>query len=86
MSDYDLVVRNAEFSFVKGTAAIAGSVPIQLQPFAFGPPSAPISMDFLARAVDLSSFSGFLGNNTKLGGMLDGHMGVSGSVGDPSAR
>jgi hypothetical protein len=79
----NLVVRNAEFSFVKGTAAIAGSVPIQLQPFAFGPSSAPISMDFLASGIDLSSFSGFLGNNTKLGGTLNGHMGVSGSVGDP---
>jgi hypothetical protein len=79
----DLVVRNAEFSFVKGSAAIAGSVPIQLQPFTFGPPGAPISMDFLASDVDLSSFSGFLGNNTKLGGTLKGHMGISGSVGDP---
>jgi hypothetical protein len=79
----DLVVRNAEFSFVKGSAAIAGSLPIQLQPFSFGPPSAPVSMDFLANGVDLSSFSSFLGNNTKLGGALDGHMGVSGTVGNP---
>ena len=79
----DLVVRNAEFNFVKGTAAIAGSLPIELQPFTFGPPSAPVSMDFLANAVDLSSFSAFLGNNTKLGGALNGHMGVSGTVGDP---
>ncbi len=79
----DLVVRNAEFSFVKGTAAIAGSLPIQLRPFTFGPPSAPVSMDFLANNVDLSSFSAFLGNDTKLGGMLKGHMGVSGTVGDP---
>ena len=79
----DLVIRNAEFSFVKGTAAIAGSVPIQLQPFTFGPPAAQISMDFLANGIDLSSFSGFLGNDTKLGGTLQGHMGVSGTVGDP---
>lgn len=79
----DLVVRNAEFSFVKGSAAIAGSLPIELSPFTFGPPSAPISMDFLANRVDLSSFSAFLGNDTKLGGTLTGHMGVSGTVGDP---
>lgn len=79
----DLIVRNAEFSFVKGSAAIAGSLPIQLTPFAFGPPSAPVSMDFLANNVDLSSFSAFLGNGTKLGGTLKGHMGISGTVGDP---
>ncbi len=79
----DLIVRNAEFSFIKGTAAIAGSLPIQLQPFTFGPPSAPVSMDFLATNVDLSSFSAFLGNDTRLGGILNGHMGISGTVGDP---
>jgi hypothetical protein len=79
----DLVVRNAEFSFVKGSAAIAGSLPIELSPFTLGPPSAPVSMDFLANHVDLSSFSAFLGNQTKLGGTLTGHMGVSGTVGDP---
>lgn len=80
----DLVVRNAEFAFVKGSAAIAGSLPIELQPFTFGPPNAPVSMDLLANGVDLSSFSGFLGNDTKLGGTLNGHLGISGTVGDPS--
>ena len=79
----DLVVRNAEFVFPKGRATIAGNLPLQLQPFAFGPLDAPIAMDMTAEGVDLSTFAPFLGNGTKLGGALNGHIGVSGTVRDP---
>jgi hypothetical protein len=79
----DLVVRNAEFVFPKGRATIAGFLPLTLQPFAFGPLKAPIAMDMTADDVDLSTFASFLGNGTKLGGTLNGHIGVSGSVRDP---
>ena len=79
----DLVVRNAEFVFDKGRATIAGYLPLQLQPFAFGPLNAPINMDLAADGVDLSTFASFLGNGTKLGGALNGHIGISGSVRDP---
>ncbi len=79
----DLVVRNAEFTFTKGTATIAGSLPLQLQPFAFGPLDAPIAMDMTADNIDLSEFSAFMGDSTKLGGLLSGHIGIAGSVRDP---
>ncbi len=79
----DLVVRNAEFTFASGRATLAGSLPLQLQPFGFGPPAAAIAMDVAAERVDLSAFAPFLGPGTKLAGSLDGHVGISGTVGDP---
>ena len=79
----DLVVRNAEFEFTKGTATIAGALPLQLQPFAFGPLSAPIAMDLAANDVDLAAFAPIMGNDTKLAGVLNGHLGISGTVADP---
>jgi hypothetical protein len=79
----NIVVRNAEVTLAHGTVAIAGSLPLQLQPFAFGPVSAPMSMDVSATNLDLSGFGSLLGNDTKLGGILNGHIGVSGTVGNP---
>ncbi len=79
----DLVVRNAEFTFARGTASIAGALPLQLQPFSIGPAAAPISMDLIGQNVDLSAFGPLLGSNTKLGGVLSGHVGISGTVGSP---
>ncbi len=79
----DLVVRNAEFTFPSGSATIAGSLPLQLQPFAFGPLAAPISMDLSADQVDLATFAPFLGNGTKLSGTVSGHLGISGTVRRP---
>jgi hypothetical protein len=83
LNNRDLVVRNAEIAFEKGTASIAGALPLQLQPFAFGPPSAPIAMDLTADGVDLSAFAPIIGNNTKLSGTLTGHLGINGTVRDP---
>ena len=78
-----IVVRNAEFTFAHGSMQIAGSLPLQIQPFAFGSSSAPIAMDVAATDVDLSAFGPLLQNGTKLGGVLSGHLGISGTVGNP---
>lgn len=78
-----IVVRNAEMDLVRGRMTIAGSLPLQLQPFSFGPASAPIAMDVSASDVDLSAFNSLLGNDTRLAGLLNGHLGVSGTAGNP---
>lgn len=78
-----IVVRNAELQFPKGRMTIAGSLPLQVQPFSFGPADAPISMDVTADGVALAAFDPLLGNHTRLGGALSGHIGVSGTVGNP---
>ncbi len=79
----NIVVRNAEVFFPSGSATIAGSLPLQLQPFAFGPLDAPIAMDLTATNLDLATFQSLMGSGTKLGGTIAGHIGISGSVRDP---
>jgi hypothetical protein len=78
-----IVLRNAEVSFPHGTAALAGNLPLQLQPFAFGPAAAPIAMDVTAQGIDLSDFDAIAGSGTQLGGTLNGHFGISGTAGNP---
>lgn len=82
----DIEVRNAEVSFAKGKLAIAGALPLQLSPLGIGPSNAPFSMDLFSNGVDLSSLNPVLPNATKLGGILNGHVGVNGTVGAPSLR
>ncbi len=78
-----LLIRNARFNFARGSMTMAGNLPVQLQPFAFGSPASPIGMDLTAENLDLSTFQTFLGNNTRLGGTLNGHVGISGRMGSP---
>ncbi len=78
-----IVVRNAELGLAHGRVTIAGSLPLQMRPFSFGPASAPIAMDVSASDVDLTPFGALLGNGTKIGGVLTGHLGVSGTAGNP---
>ncbi|MFN2528371.1 MAG: translocation/assembly module TamB domain-containing protein [Candidatus Baltobacteraceae bacterium] len=82
----DLQVRNAEVTFTKGSVAVAGALPLQLSPFGVGPPSAPFSMDFFATNTDLSDFVPLLPAGTKAGGLLNGHLGVNGTVSNPQIR
>lgn len=79
----DVVLRNADVAFEKGRVTLAGALPLQLRPFGIGPPSAPIAMDLAAEKLDVSAFSPFLGDGAKAAGTLDGHVGVSGTIGSP---
>lgn len=76
-------LRDAELIFSKGQAYVAGSLPLQIAPFGIGPPSAPLSFDVTATAVDLAQFAPLLPTGTKLAGTLDGRFGVEGDVGHP---
>jgi hypothetical protein len=85
LSGRNIVVRNAEVTLGKGRATLAGALPLQLSPFGIGPSGAPISLDVFARGVDLAAFAPLIGNQTKLGGTLDGHVDLDGTVNDPRA-
>lgn len=78
-----LVLSNAGASFSHGEATLAGSVPLQLSPLRFGEPNQPVSFDVDVTDLDPAMFDGILGNNTKLGGTIAGHIGISGTVGAP---
>ncbi|HEY5257016.1 MAG TPA: translocation/assembly module TamB domain-containing protein, partial [Candidatus Baltobacteraceae bacterium] len=70
-------------TFAQGQATLAGTLPLQLQPFGLGPANQPISFDLALQNVDPSAFDALLGSNTTLGGALDGHVGLSGTLQAP---
>ncbi|HKE36097.1 MAG TPA: translocation/assembly module TamB domain-containing protein, partial [Candidatus Baltobacteraceae bacterium] len=78
-----LVLSNAGATFAKGEASIAGSVPLELSPFRVGPQNQAVSFDVDVLDLDPAMFDSVLGNETKLGGTINGHLGVSGTVRDP---
>ncbi|PZR59605.1 MAG: hypothetical protein DLM50_00400 [Candidatus Meridianibacter frigidus] len=82
----DIVVKNAELTLAKGRVAVAGALPLELSPAGIGPPGAPFSFDFFSQGVDLSDFDVLLPKGTKLGGLLDGHVGINGTVRSPKIR
>jgi hypothetical protein len=79
----DVVLRDAGVTLPKGTIAIAGSAPIRVNPLRFGLPSQPVTLTVDVRGVDPGAFDALVGNNTKLGGTIDGSLGISGTVAQP---
>jgi TamB, inner membrane protein subunit of TAM complex len=79
-----LVISNAGATFAHGEATLAGSLPLELSPLRLGAPDQPISFDIDVVGLDPSIFDETLGNNTKLGGLIDGHVGLSGTIRQPA--
>jgi hypothetical protein len=84
-SDFHSVkLDSAQFVLNHGSAVMAGSLPISLNPAGIGPQSAPLSLTADAHSVDLASLAPLLpGSGTKLTGTVDGHLGIEGTVGAP---
>ncbi|MDQ2865552.1 MAG: translocation/assembly module TamB [Candidatus Eremiobacteraeota bacterium] len=78
-----LQLRDAGVSLARGEVTIAGALPLQLSPFRIGPPSAPVSLDLAVTGVDPSDFEVLLGDNSRLGGIIDGQIGLSGTIAQP---
>jgi autotransporter translocation and assembly factor TamB len=75
---------SVELTFDRGSAELAGSIPLELSPFAVGPPGASVSMTAVAKAVDLAPLAPLVpGSGTKLGGTLDGRIALGGTVASP---
>jgi hypothetical protein len=78
-----LVLSDAGATFTHGEAALAGSLPLQLAPLRFGAPDQPISFDLDVVGIDPAILDEMLGNNTKLTGLIDAHVGLSGTIRQP---
>ncbi|MGA8534018.1 MAG: translocation/assembly module TamB domain-containing protein [Candidatus Tumulicola sp.] len=78
-----LVLSSAGATFARGEATLAGSVPFQLAPLHLGPSNQPVSFDVDVIGLDPAVFDGLLGNDSKLGGTIDGHLGLSGTIREP---
>ena len=73
------MLSNAGASFARGDATLAGSLPLELSPLRVGPPNQPVSFDVDVIGLDPAIFDAVLGNNTKLGGTINGHLGLIGN-------
>jgi hypothetical protein len=78
-----LVLSDAGATFGGGEATLAGSVPLELAPFAIGPAEAPMSVDVNVVNLNPSMFDTMLGNATKLAGSINGRLALTGTVGAP---
>ena len=83
LSGRDIVLTSVEVGFATGTLQLAGSVPLEVAPFGFGPASAPISLEVAAKGIDFVDFAPLLPVGSKLGGKLDGRVAVGGTAGAP---
>ena len=78
-----LLVNEAQATFAKGSALVAGSLPFSLQPLGVNP-TAPLSFTLALGGVDLAPFAPFFpGPKTKLGGTLDGRLAIEGTLRAP---
>ncbi len=78
-----LVLSNAGATFAHGEASLAGSLPLELSPLRIDPANQPVNFDVDVVGLDPAVFDGILGNNTKLGGTIDGHFGLTGTMRAP---
>jgi hypothetical protein len=78
-----LVLHNAGATFARGSATLSGNLPIRLRPFGL-PSATPVSFTLNATGVDASTFNAIFGHNTSLGGLLDIHVALAGTVEHPS--
>ncbi len=81
--DRNLELRNAGVALDKGEMTLAGTLPLQLGSFGAASPNAPMSFDLSVNAVDPADFEPLLGNNTKLGGTINGEVGLRGTRAQP---
>jgi len=79
----DVVLSSVEVGFATGTLFLAGSVPLQVSPFALGPASAPIALELGAKGIDLADFAPLLPAGSRLNGALDGRVAIGGTAGAP---
>ncbi|HEY6325377.1 MAG TPA: translocation/assembly module TamB domain-containing protein [Candidatus Cybelea sp.] len=78
-----LELSNAGATLGSGEVTLAGSLPLSLAPLRL-PPDKPMSFDLDVVGLDPALFDATLGNDTKMGGLIDGHIGLSGTVQKPS--
>ncbi len=82
----DLVLSDVEVGFMTGALYVAGSVPLEIAPFGFGPARAPIELDLTARNIDVADFAPLFPAGSTLKGVLAGRVAVVGTAGAPQLQ
>ena len=79
----DIVLSDVEVGFAAGQLDLAGSVPLEISPFGFGPATAPVALQAALRGIDLGNFAALLPAGSTLAGKLDGEVAIAGTAGSP---
>ncbi|MDQ2992182.1 MAG: translocation/assembly module TamB domain-containing protein, partial [Candidatus Eremiobacteraeota bacterium] len=78
----NLELRNAGATFTHGEATLAGTLPLRLSPLAVAG-DLPLNFDLALTGVDPAALDAVFGDGTKLGGTLDGHVNLVGTLKQP---
>ena len=78
-----LVLSNTGVAFTRGEATLAGSLPLSLSPLRIGPPNEPMSFDLGIVGLDPAIFDEVFGYGSELHGVVDAHVGLSGTLAKP---
>ncbi len=73
---------DAGATFARGSAAIAGDLPIRLKPLGL-PSNTPVTFTLVATGVDASAFNAVFGHDTHLGGLLNASVALNGTIENP---
>jgi len=79
-----LVLSNAGVTFSRGEATLAGSLPLSLSPLRLASAKQPFSFDLEVVGLDPAIFDEVFGYGTKLAGLVDAHLGLSGTLAKPA--
>jgi translocation and assembly module TamB len=78
-----LTLRDADADLAAGRIAMSGGLPATLTPPFVDRSDAPVSARVIAQGVDLGQFAALLPKDTKVGGVVDGDVAVSGTLAAP---
>jgi hypothetical protein len=76
---HTLALRNGEVNLERGTALLAGALPIALTRSGIQPGIGPISVALVANDVELSNFAPLLPKGTQITGRIDGRLNATGT-------
>ncbi|HME82400.1 MAG TPA: translocation/assembly module TamB domain-containing protein [Candidatus Eremiobacteraceae bacterium] len=76
----------ARLSNGRGLLTLSGSLPLELVPFALGPPSRPVDLRLDAAGIDIAAFDPLLKGAGALAGTLDANAAASGTAGKPELQ
>jgi TamB, inner membrane protein subunit of TAM complex len=80
---HSVMVSGGEIAFQRGTAQIAATVPIRLEPAAVAPGSGPVSASLTANGIELAEFANLFPKGTQLNGRIDGTVTGGGTLASP---
>jgi hypothetical protein len=80
---HSVTVSGGEIAFQRGTAQIAATVPIRMEPPTVSPGSGPISASLTASDIELAEFANLFPKGTQLSGRIDGSVTAGGTLASP---